>query len=234
MFFDGTIAITYLAIAAGDGIAGLSNGAGLPGDFVESDLSAYAPCSCADGDSDGVCDLVDNCLTVSNPGQEDGDSDNVGDACDNCPDSVNTGQADGDSDGVGDACDNCPDSVNTDQADGDSDGVGDVCDNCPTIANALQEDADDDGIGDACDCDCDCHANPQCADDVVDVLDVVHAVNVGYRNDPDILDPNPLCPRTRTDVDCNGVTDVLDIVHLVAVAFREEEPAGHFCDPCAP
>lgn len=45
MFFDGTIRITHLGIAASDGLAGISEGLGLPGDFQESDLSAYGPCS---------------------------------------------------------------------------------------------------------------------------------------------------------------------------------------------
>jgi len=45
MFFDGTISITYLAIAATDGLAGLSRGTGSPVGFVESDLSAYGICA---------------------------------------------------------------------------------------------------------------------------------------------------------------------------------------------
>ena len=36
----------------------------------------------ADGDGDGVFDMIDNCPDVDNPGQEDSDSDSVGDACD--------------------------------------------------------------------------------------------------------------------------------------------------------
>ena len=41
MFFDGRIRITCLAIAATDGLIGLSRGLGLPADFVESDFSTY-------------------------------------------------------------------------------------------------------------------------------------------------------------------------------------------------
>jgi hypothetical protein len=45
MFFDGRISITHLAVAAGDGIVGLSQGLGEPSGFVESDLSGYTDCS---------------------------------------------------------------------------------------------------------------------------------------------------------------------------------------------
>lgn len=41
MFFDGRIALSYLNIGAIGGLAGLSRGGGEPGDFRESDLSAF-------------------------------------------------------------------------------------------------------------------------------------------------------------------------------------------------
>ncbi|MCE5228582.1 S8 family serine peptidase [bacterium] len=41
MFFDGKITITWLAMGATDGLAGVSAGSGVPSGFVESDLTAY-------------------------------------------------------------------------------------------------------------------------------------------------------------------------------------------------
>ncbi len=110
-----------------------------------------------DSDGDGITDPLDNCPTISNPGQEDWNNDGVGDVCqdfdgdgvgddtDNCPGVANAGQEDGDSDGIGDACDN----------DRDGDGVADVGDNCPDTPNAGQSDIDGDGLGDVCDDDMD-------------------------------------------------------------------------------
>ncbi|MBU0637481.1 MAG: hypothetical protein KKB50_01345 [Planctomycetes bacterium] len=44
LFFDGRIQISWLDIAAADGLAGLSDGGGLADDFLESDLSAVVSC----------------------------------------------------------------------------------------------------------------------------------------------------------------------------------------------
>jgi len=48
-----------------------------------------------DTDGDGVCDAIDNCLTVANSGQEDADGDGLGDACDVCggPDAATAANA---------------------------------------------------------------------------------------------------------------------------------------------
>ncbi len=44
LYFDGQITISYLALAATDGLSGLSRGLGVQPDFYMSDLSAMGPC----------------------------------------------------------------------------------------------------------------------------------------------------------------------------------------------
>lgn len=76
-----------------------------------------------DTDEDGVVDLEDNCVLVSNADQLDDDDDQIGNACD--PD-VPT--ADTDNDGIMNQDDNCLTVANPDQTDEDADGIGDACD----------------------------------------------------------------------------------------------------------
>jgi hypothetical protein len=45
MFFDGTIALTHLNIDAVDGLCGLSEGNGIPTNFIDSDLSSFFVCA---------------------------------------------------------------------------------------------------------------------------------------------------------------------------------------------
>jgi len=80
-------------------------------------------------------------------------------------------------------------------------------------------------------CRCDCLADPQC-DGELNILDVVRAVDVAFRDKPPVT-VRP-CPVPNTDVTCDGVTDVLDVVRLVDVAFRSGDPGTMFCNPCAP
>ncbi len=60
MYFDGTIRLSYLAIAVEDGLVGLSEGVGIDPDFIESDLSELGPCAPpGDCDDDGDTDEDD-------------------------------------------------------------------------------------------------------------------------------------------------------------------------------
>jgi hypothetical protein len=70
-----------------------------------------------DSDADGVSDLADNCIAVSNTNQEDEDRNGRGNACE-----------DYDRDGVVNANDNCPQLPNAAQVDTDKDNIGDICD----------------------------------------------------------------------------------------------------------
>jgi hypothetical protein len=50
--YNGVIRLTYLDISAGSRIVGISEGNGVPGDFVETDLSSYGACDFV-GDTNG-------------------------------------------------------------------------------------------------------------------------------------------------------------------------------------
>lgn len=71
----------------------------------------------SDKDNDGVPDVSDNCISISNSDQLDENNNGRGDVCD-----------DNDFDGVLNNIDNCPNEPNARQLDEDVDGVGDVCD----------------------------------------------------------------------------------------------------------
>jgi uncharacterized repeat protein (TIGR03803 family) len=43
LFYNGVIRLSYLGISAEEGLAGLSQGAGVPADFADSDLTSYGP-----------------------------------------------------------------------------------------------------------------------------------------------------------------------------------------------
>lgn len=236
LYFDGKIVLTYLAIAATDGLAGLSAGDSIPPNLFESDLSAYGSCSCPDLDLDGICDTADNCISIANPLQEDTDGDAAGDACDNCITIGNLNQFDSDSDGRGDACDNCTLAANPNQLDSDGDGTGDACDNCQALANPAQDDLDADSIGDVCD-NCPTTTNTDQldtdADGVGDACDnCVLIANPGQEDlDADSIgDACDNCPfySNKDQIGCanhgdpngDGVTNVFDVVEIVEIAFR--------------
>ena len=59
-FADGVVRITWLDVATSDGIAGLSEGSGLPSSFVESDLTDYIECcQCGDFNADLGVNIYD-------------------------------------------------------------------------------------------------------------------------------------------------------------------------------
>jgi len=181
---------TSIENSFGDKLDGDENGSG-GDDFIRNFTVVE------DSDQDGVKDLLDNCLTMSNADQQDTDSDGVGDICDNCEEESNVDQLDSDYDQIGDVCDNCQGFSNFDQLDGDNDLIGDVCDVCPTTFDAGQEDSDSDGVGDACD-NCKVKDNEdqsnQDSDSFGDVCDNCPAVD----------------NKEQTDTDNDGLGDACD------------------------
>jgi hypothetical protein len=178
-----------------------------------------------DEDEDGIPNVVDNCLLISNADQSDTDGDGKGNACD----------LDDDNDGVADGSDNCPSAANADQLDTDSDGDGDACDsdddgdgvldasdNCPLLQNLGQEDLDGDGEGDTCDSDDD---GAGVADDVDNSPRVANADQTDTDGDGegDVSD---------TDDDGDGVADLADNCPLADNADQADHESDGLGDAC--
>ncbi len=198
-----------------------------------------------DTDGDGICDLLDNCPNIYNPGQEDIDGDGRGNACDNCPTIANTDQADLDGDGIGNVCDNCPAEPNPGQEDGDHDGRGDICDNCPLAYNPDQADTDGDSFANACD-NCPYIGNPDQADADNDGVGNV-CDNCPYvpnhdqmASDTDLVgDACDNCPYVsnpdQIDSDGDGVGDACDNCQGIISSNRRDtdgDGIGDACDNC--
>jgi hypothetical protein len=74
LFFNGDIQLSYLSLAASDGIAGLSEGAGLSPDYFETDLSALGSCGPRPPSASGagLTAAEDTPLTIDLPASDDG------------------------------------------------------------------------------------------------------------------------------------------------------------------
>ncbi len=116
-------------------------------DGIQEPLLMLQPEGCDDGDGDGVCDDVDNCLLTANPGQEDTDGDGIGDACDSCPLVDNNSAVDTDGDGLTDF-EECL--LGTDALDGDTDNdtLSDYDEDRVYGTEPLLVDTDGDGFDD--------------------------------------------------------------------------------------
>ena len=159
---------------------------------------------CADEDSDGVCDDLDQCPGGDDAADEDEDA--VPDACDVCEGFLDRDDADGD--GVPDGCDTCAGS--DDAADGDGDGVADGCDVCADGDDLV--DSDGDGIPNACD-ECDDASGDQDGDGVPDDCDPCPLDEADDSDDDGTCDSNDLCPGSddADDADDDGVPDGCDL-----------------------
>jgi len=209
----------YLSRNAGEPIGDVDGDGTYDGTILNAAIAVgTATCPTADGDSDGVLNILDNCPSDANPDQADGDYDSRGDACDNCDYDTNEDQlnTDGDSmgnvcdpdddnDGVPDLSDTCPLVSNPGQTNGDGDTVGDACDNCPTVTNQNQANGDADTLGDACD-NCPTFANQNQLD--TDGDGQGDACDGDDDNDG-VIDFKDGAPACQVDVDCDndGICD---------------------------
>jgi hypothetical protein len=77
-------------------------------------------------------------------------------------------------------------------------------------------------------CNCLRHGDPK-ADGVTNVFDVVIAVDVAFRNAPNVY-TDDCCPHfSRLDLNCDCIVNVFDVVKFVDIAFRNGGPG---CNPC--
>ena len=202
-----------------------------------------------DTDTDGICNVTDNCLADANFDQADANSDGEGDVCD----------ADSDSDGdtVVDLDDNCPATPNADQTDTNGDGVGDTCSECESDAvcddgnfcngaetcqfglcntgtplvqgTECRSSAGSCDIAETCD-----GTGAACPADVFAAVDTVCNPGSGDLCDPDEVcsgTPGEACPAdffAAVETVCNPSGDVCDPDELCSGVADEACPADFF------
>lgn len=191
-------------VAAGDLTPCANSSAGICADDPDGVQEPLLLLACDDAEGDGVCDDIDNCPLVVNPGQADTDADTVGDACDNCVSTVNTDQLDSDGDGIGDVCDSCPTVDNNSSSDMDGDGLTDY-EECLLGTDMTGVDSDADTLSDGDEVNI--HGtDPLDSDSDDDLVDDAAEVLAG-------TDPNdPASYPGDGDLTEDGVVDVRDLL----------------------
>jgi hypothetical protein len=167
--------------------------------------------ACTDTDSDGVCDIDDNCPAVANPTQTDTDGDGIGDACDGCladagktvPGICGCGVAetDSDSDGTPNCNDTCP-----------ADPAKTVPGTCG--CGVAETDSDTDGTPDCTD---ECDSDPAKTAPGACGCGNIEVAGCGACTDTDsdgVCDVDDNCPAVanpaQTDTDSDGIGDMCD------------------------
>ncbi len=211
--------------ADGDSVAGLLDA--FPLDATKS----------GDTDNDGIDNLIDNCVAVSNADQLNADGDAEGDACDSDDDNDSvadvsdafpldaTESLDTDGDGIGNNADTTP------NGDTDSDGVDNLSDNCAVVSNANQLDTDNDNIGDVCDT----TPNGDIDNDGIDnATDNCIAVSNASQNDTDNDGVGDACDSTvNGDTDNDGIDNLADNCSAVSNVDQintDGDTQGDACD----
>jgi hypothetical protein len=104
-----------------------------------------------DTDADGIRNLCDNCVSVSNADQANSDSDLLGNACDNCATVANPTKRTATPTRSETPATTAPPCRTPRSATSTATSAATLCDNCFNDFNPAQSDTDHDGQGDRCD-----------------------------------------------------------------------------------